>query len=733
MAAGSKWGQLLVQVTRVMSRHSPYLPNFRRFVAIHNFATYIMKASALNFLSLIRGPKQFVIPIYQRTYSWQIAHCRKLFQDILDVNHDESRHGHFVGSVVYFQPGIHTQGDVPRLLVIDGQQRLTTISLLIAALAEFVEANDVAFDTTAKKLRNYYLVNDEEEGDLHFKLHLTRHDKDTLRKVLSRAPFGENESVRVVENYEFFKKSITEENVHRVYNGIQQLFVVDVALEKDKDNPQLIFESLNSTGLDLSQADLIRNFMLMGQPPDRQTELYERYWFPMEQSYGNDYAGRFNWFIRDYLTVNTGRIPVIGRVYDDFKEFAKDRVTEPEIEELVADIFKFSAYYVDIVLHKTPDDELRAAFKNISKLKVDVSYPFLLFLYADFQAGVLSRSDLLTIIHLIESYVLRRAVCGIPTNSMNKTFGNLHKSVNKENYVESVEAAFQLMRSYQRFPNDAEFETELLAKDLYSFRPRNYFLNKLENDGRKEVVNTEALSIEHIMPQNTRLSAEWKEMLGPDWAAVHQRNLHKLGNLTLTGYNPELSDRPFSYKKAMTGGFNDSPLRLNEYVRQADRWTEQEIETRARHLAKKAKTIWAAPNLPDEVLGTYRPQELQADTGYALENFPYLKDEMLDLFNQLRLRILNIDPSVREEFKKLYIAYKSATNFVDIVPLASALRLSLNMSFDEVHDPKGMCRDLTGVGRWGNGDVEAKISSVDEIDDAIDLIQQAFDVQVGNP
>ncbi len=473
-----------------------------------------MKASALNFLALIRGPKQFVIPIYQRTYSWQVAHCRKLFQDILEVDYDESLHGHFIGSVVYFQPGIHTQGDVPRFLVIDGQQRLTTISLLITALAEFLESNPDALDTTAKKLRNYYLVNDEEDGELHFKLHLTRHDKETLRKVLNRTPFGDNESIRVAENYEFFKKSITADNVTRVYHGIQQLFVVDVALEKDKDNPQLIFESLNSTGLDLSQADLIRNFILMGQPPDRQTELYERYWYPMEQSYGNEYASRFNGFIRDYLTVRTGRIPVIGRVYEEFKEFAKGRIVDSEIEQLVADVYTLSSYYIDIVLHKAPDEDLQAVFKNISKLKVDVSYPFLLVLYADFKAGSLTKSELLRIINLVESYVLRRAVCGIPTNSMNKTFGNMHKSVSKENYVESVEAAFQLMKSYQRFPNDIEFETELVAKDLYSFRPRNYFLNKLENDGRKEVVNTEALTIEHIMPQNPRLSSEWKEMLG---------------------------------------------------------------------------------------------------------------------------------------------------------------------------------------------------------------------------
>ncbi len=182
----------------------------------------------------------------------------------------------------------------------------------------------------------------------------------------------------------------------------------------------------------------------------------------------------------------------------------------------------------------------------------------------------------------------------------------------------------------------------------------------------------------------------------------------------------------------MSGGFNDSPLRLNEYLRQVDRWTEQEIEVRALRLAEKAKGIWPAPSLSDEILATYRPEEPETEAGYSLDDFPYLRGEMLELFNQLRLRILNIDPSVREEFKKLYIAYKSATNFVDIVPLASALRLSLNMTFADVHDPKGLCRDVTDVGRWGNGDVEAKISSMDQIDDAIDLIQQAFDVQTGD-
>lgn len=237
-----------------------------------------MKATSANFLTVIKGPKQFVIPIYQRTYSWQIAQCNKFFNDILRISRDPNTPGHFIGSVVYFQESIHTVSDVPKLLVIDGQQRLTTISLLIAALAEFVKEHQVDIDTNFTKLQNYYLLNAEEEGELRYKLLLTRRDKETLINIIKGVPLGNDSSVRVADNFRFFKEKINKENAVDIYNGILRLFIVDVALEKDKDNPQLIFESLNSTGLDLSQADLIRNYILMGQEIKLQTELYEKYW-----------------------------------------------------------------------------------------------------------------------------------------------------------------------------------------------------------------------------------------------------------------------------------------------------------------------------------------------------------------------------------------------------------------------------------------------------------------------
>lgn len=688
-----------------------------------------MKASSANFLTVIKGPKQFVIPIYQRTYSWQIAQCNKLFNDILRISKDGSSPGHFIGSVVYFQESIHTVSDVPKLLVIDGQQRLTTISIMIAALAEFVRDNQVDIDTNFTKLQNYYLLNAEEEGELRYKLLLTRRDKDSLINIIKGVPLGNDASLRVADNFKFFKEKINAENAVDIYNGIMRLFIVDVALEKDKDNPQLIFESLNSTGLDLSQADLIRNYILMGQEIKLQTELYEKYWYPMEQSYGNEYTASFDWFMRDYLSVKTGTIPRIDRVYDSFKTYASSSKAPDTITEVVQDIYKFSGYYVNMVLHKEPDAELQKGFKNISKLKVDVCYPFLLPVYNDYETGTITNDEFKQIISLVENYVFRRAICGIPTNSMNKTFATIYKAIQKIDYLEGVKAAFQILDSYKRFPTDTEFEKEIVVKEVYNFRNRNYMLSKLENYKRKEFVNVDDYTIEHIIPQNPELSNEWQKMLGEDWKEVQSKYLHSLGNLTLTGYNSELSDKPFSQKKTMEGGFNDSPIRLNDFLRKVDIWNAENIEARAKELAEKARQIWFAPNLSQEVLDKYSTEE-KTTTVYSIEQYEHLKGDMLDLYHALKKRILNIDSSVKEEYKKLYIAFKSSTNFVDIVPQKVRLRLSLNIDYPDMIDPKGLCKDVSGLGRWGNGDVEVGISNINELDDVMELIQQAFDKQL---
>ncbi len=691
-----------------------------------------MKATEAKLLSYLQKSCQFIIPIYQRTYSWTIKQCDQLWRDILRAGNDEAVTGHFLGSVVYVEKGLYSVSSIPQLLVIDGQQRLTTVSLLIAALSRALEEGETVEGINSRKLVNYYLINAEEDGHLRHKLLLTQTDRDTLTRIVDNDPLPENQSLRMEENFNFFRDQLKKASgeVDIVYKGLSKLLIVDIALNREHDNPQLIFESLNSTGLDLSQADLIRNFVLMGLEPNAQRQLYETYWYPMERSFGQaDYSRHFDRFMRDYLTVKTGAIPNIQEVYAAFKQYV-NRKDVGTVNDIVADIYRYSGYFVAMALDREKDKELADAFADINTLKVDVAYPFLLEMYHDYVTGTISKHDFLQALRLVESYVFRRAVCGIPPNSLNKTFANLARELHRSRYLESLQAAFQLMTSYRRFPDDEEFMRELHVKDLYNFRSRNYWLRRLENHGRKERVNVEEYTIEHIMPQNEDLSPIWRAELGSEWQTIHTQYLHTLGNLTLTGYNSELSDRTFLEKRTMEGGFAESPLRLNKGLGKVERWDKTAIQQRAGNLAKLATEVWIAPKLPDNVVDSHKPKRGQLT--YTIEDHPHLQGAVLDLFEQLRKQVLNLDASITEEVLKLYIAYKATTNFVDVVPQAKRLRLSLNMKFDEINDPRGLCKDVSNVGRWGNGDVELGLSSLEELPYVMSLVKQALDQQLYN-
>jgi len=684
-----------------------------------------MKADETQLLKFMNGPKQFIIPIYQRTYSWTLKECRQLWEDIIKAGRYERISSHFLGSIVYIEKGLYQISTIPKLLLIDGQQRLTTISLILSALSKGLKEpiNGMSSD----KLKNYYLINRDEEDEKLYKLILTKNDKQTLFKIINDKEIFDEDSKRIKDNYEFFAKQISENNIEEVFNGLNKLIIVDISLDREKDNPQLIFESLNSTGLELTQADLIRNYVLMGLEKQEQDRIYSDYWSPMEKSFGYaGYSTLFDRFMRDYLTIKTGKIPNIKNVYSVFKLYAQNK----DINELVADIYGYFKYFVSIALEKEQDNEIKAIFSDINTLKVDVSYPFLLQGYEDYNQGRITKGEFIQILKYIESYVFRRAICGIPTNSLNKTFANFYKEIKTENYLESFKAALLLKDSYRRFPRDEEFKEQLLIKDVYNFRSRNYLLRKLENHNRKELVNIESYTIEHIMPQTENLSDKWKQELGENWKEVHEKYLHTIGNLTLTGYNPELSDKPFKEKRDMEGGFADSPIRLNGSLAKLGHWNEKEILNRAKILSDLAVQIWSCLELAEEVLNKYKIIEKEkSEKTYTIEDHPYLAEgeAMRPLFEELRKRILNIDSSVKEDILKLYIAYKTTTNFVDIVPQKSRLRLSLNVQFDEVNDPKGICKDVTDKGRWGNGDVEVGISNFEELDYIMFLIKQAFD------
>ena len=685
-----------------------------------------MKADEVSLLKFMNGPKQFIIPIYQRTYSWTSKECKQLWDDIIKAGNDDNISSHFLGSIVYIEKGLYQIATIPKLLLIDGQQRLTTISLLLSVLTEVLKSPINGM--TSDKLKDYYLINRYEEKDKRYKLILTKSDKEALFKIIDHKELSDEDSQRIKENYEFFAGQISENNIKEVIKGLNKLIIIDVSLDRERDNPQLIFESLNSTGLELTQADLIRNYILMGLEKREQDNLYTDYWSPMEKSFGYaKYSALFDRFMRDYLTIKTGKIPNIKDVYSTFKLYAQKF---NDIKELIADIYKYSKYFVNIALKKEQDGEIKAVFSDINTLKVDVSYPFLLQVYEDYKQEKITKEEFIQILRYVESYVFRRAICGIPTNSLNKTFANLYREIKPKNYLESFKAALILKDSYRRFPGDEEFREQLLIKDVYNFRSRNYLLRKLENYNRKELVNIESYTIEHIMPQNENLSDEWKQELGENWKEIHNKYLHTIGNLTLTGYNPELSDKPFKEKRDMEGGFADSPIRLNQYLAKLEHWNEKEILNRARILSGLAIQIWKCPKLDEEVLNKYKTIENgKHEKKYTIEDYGYLREgePMKPLFDELRKRILNIDSSVKEEPQKQYVAYKTITNFVDIVPQKSRLRLSLNMPFDEINDPEGICKDVTGKGRWGNGDVEVGISKFEELDYIMFLIKQAFD------
>jgi len=696
-----------------------------------------LKATEAKLLGFLKKSPQFIIPIYQRTYSWTEPECQQLWDDILRTGRNEEISAHFVGSIVYIEEGLFQVTTQSPLLVIDGQQRLTTVSLIIEALARHIGSREPLDGFSAQKLRAYYLHNSLEHGELKYKLLLTQTDKQSLFSLVDQKQLPAEFSERLKANFEFFEDKIEllENDLVILCKGLAKLVIVDVSLNRDQDNPQLIFESMNSTGRELSQADLIRNFILMGLDPDHQTRLYNDHWRPMEIAFGQEaYGKQFDSFMRHYLTVKTGEIPNVRRVYKAFKALTRSpKVTDIGVDALLKDIHDFADYYSAMALDNETDKLLAIAFKDLRELKVEVAYPFLLELYDDYANHKLSNTDFVEIVRLIETYVFRRSVSAMPANSFNKTFTTFCRAINKEHYLESVKAHFLLMRSYRRFPNNEEFCREIVNRDMYNFRNRSYWLRKLENHERKEWVAVGEYTIEHILPQNENLSESWKESLGPDWQRIRETWLHTLGNLTLTGYNSEYSDLPFTKKRDMKGGFKESPLRVNAGLGNLDTWNEQTIQKRAENIATKAAGVWQMPSLPSEILNTYSSKE-KGRAKYTIDDQKNLAEgsSLRALFEMFRKEVLALDPCVDEDFLKRYVAYKAESNFVDVVPLKSRLRLSLNMHFHDIQDPHQICKDITNVGRWGNGDVEVPLYSTDELPYIMGLVRQAFEKQMGN-
>lgn len=691
-----------------------------------------------NIYQILDGTKQYKIPVYQRYYSWDAAvQCKKLWNDIIDMEKNNVKQ-HFMGVVVNIAEQAQPMG-VQEFQIIDGQQRITTLTLMLIALRdhlydhpEYKELDADIITQTLLKNTLFEKFNDERQ----FKLILTESDKDALLGLIERIPETQEnyKETKIIKNYIYFKSQIAKETISplQLYNTMDKLQIVNITLEREFDDPQAIFESLNSTGKELSESDLIRNYILMGLTSSEQTLIYNYWWHPMEvlfKSNDSDDDNTMDLFFRDYLTYQLSRIPNLKKIYEEFKDYT-EKYRKNDTENFCADLFNFAKIYTDLIYSKHSDPDINSCFKEIVSLDMKVAYPFFLKVLNDFQNSKISKDELIEILRLTISYIVRRSICEIPTNALNKVFAAMKNHINEKDYLNSIKAYYILCDEKKIFPADDVFKTRFMIKDIYNMKIVDYILSHFENYDNKNYVDISKLTKEHIMPQNEDLCIkwpEWKEMLGDNWQEIHDKYLHTIGNLTLTAYNSEMSDNPFMTKMEMKGGFKESALRINSYVIKQTVWNENKINERANEMTDKALEIWKYPKLSQEQLNQYKPKE--KGSKYSIESYDINAFNKM-LWEKLDAKILELDVDIKRVFNKQYIAYKLETNFVDICILKSSLRIVLNMEFDKIFDPKNMCHDVSKVGRHENGDVEFIMDGLDLLEDTMDLIKQSYKLNV---
>ncbi len=653
-----------------------------------------MKANELPINNFLQSPDvQFVIPVYQRNYDWNTSQCNQLVNDIISVE-NEKRGTHFIGSIVFIHEGAFSTSEVKELVIIDGQQRLTTINILYVALYRFAKENDL--EKEAEMLYNKFLVNQYVKNESS-KLKLKQTDVNSLAftSVLNSTENQFSIYSNVIENFNFFKAKIDSNNFYTIINGLKRLVFVEISLERDKDDPQRIFESLNSTGLDLSQSDLIRNFILMDLAPKDQNKIFNDIWNPIEENARDliKQKSMVSSFIRDYLTLKSKRIPNKNKVYSEFKKKYSNYDDDDFNQELEL-IKLLSLHYKKLINPSTVNDkEIRKELQYISRLEINVAYPFLLQVFEDFENELIDKKDLIKVLKLIQSYTWRRFIVGLPTNALNKIFMVLYSDIDHEDYFESLAVSLVKKKGTGRFPTDQEIEISLNEKDLYNIQSknRNYMFEMLENYNNREYVNTsnEEITIEHIFPQNP--NEDWRQNLSLEELTLFKdKYLNTIGNLTLSGNNGALSNNSFTEKKNMNinggeQGYIYSRMWLNEYLKKIDNWSTNEYLERQKIIYSRFLKIWDYPDVDTSQFDIYDEEIIfNADpTNKKLEYFifedskveayditelyMYVLKELFDrnahllLNNELNFRI-DKDPSIFRSPKHLVNGYYIESN-----------------------------------------------------------------------
>ena len=563
-----------------------------------------MKASETKVEDFLSSNKtQFVIPVYQRNYDWSASQCKQLLDDILEVGTSKKMNAHFIGSVVYVHDDVYTSSRIKELTIIDGQQRLTTLTLIYLALYRL--AIEMKNEALVNEISETYLINKFAPEEEKLKLRPTENN-DRAIKYLLRSDSDEEftDFSKVIDNFNYFNSRITEENFEFVLNGLSKLMFVEISLDREKDDPQRIFESLNSTGLELSQADLIRNYILMGLNRRDQNKIYNNYWEIIEKLAKDESlnTSKVSDFIRDYLTLVNNKIPNKSKVYLEFKaKFPTSNLDE--LEKNLLPIKSLVKYYNKLLNPKNETDkDIRLQLEYINRLEINVAYPFLMKVYEDYSENIIDKAIFINVLDFIQSFTWRRFIVGLPTNALNKIFMTLYEKMDREDYLISLQKWLLQRPGSQRFPKNKEVIESLKLKDVYNIKSKNrtYLLERLENFENKEPViidgNTD-ITIEHIFPQNP--DPKWKIDLGTDdYNLVKETYLNTIGNLTLSGNNGKLGNKPFLYKRDLEkAGYKDSRLWLNKYLSILDKWDKTEIERRFDLLAERFLKIWKIPTL----------------------------------------------------------------------------------------------------------------------------------------
>lgn len=567
-----------------------------------------MKASEERIEDFLANNKtRFVIPVYQRNYDWNQAQCQQLFADILAAGNNDSMNAHFIGSIVFVHDDVYGTSRMKELVIIDGQQRLTTLTLIYIALYKLAQTQGNA--ELEQEILETYLINKFADEEEKLKLKPTENNAGAYQ-YLMRNHEGEafKGYSKLINNFEFFKNKLNNDNYKTVQKGLAKLRFVEISLDRERDNPQRIFESLNSTGLELSQADLIRNYILMGLKAKDQERIYANYWAVIEDKARNidSNENKVSDFIRDYLTLKNKKIPTKNKVYDEFK------IKQPagdlaDLEESLQEIKKFALHYHKLVNPSQEQDKaIRQQLEYINRLEINVSYPFLLPVLDDYQNSIIDKHQLIEVLALVQNFVFRRFILGLPTNALNKIFMSLYDKVESNNYVPSIQKALVSRSGSQRFPRDKEIAEALRIKDVYTIKTKNrvYLLDRLENHGNNEPVLIDGnanITTEHIFPQNP--DAKWKAQLSTDdYKQMQEIYLNTLANLTLSGNNGQLGNKTFADKRDMPdSGYKASRFWLNKYLAEQAQWGVAELEQRYALLLQRFFAVWPFPALNETI------------------------------------------------------------------------------------------------------------------------------------